>query len=326
MKVFVTGANGLLGCNIVRTLLAEGHEVRAIIRKGANTKGLEGTHPEVIQGDILDRALLLESTKGFEAIVHVAAKTDQWPTQLNHYEAINLGATKIIADIIRKNAIQRLVHVSTANCFGFGTKESPGTEESPYRFQELESGYISSKFLAQQFLLDEVKRSGLPAVIVNPTFMIGPYDAKPSSGSIIQMARDKKVQVFPTGGKNFIHVKDAAAATCNALNLGTVGECYLLANDNLTYREFFDKVNRVTGKTPLQLELPRSVINATSEVAHLLGKVVRKQFPLNKVNAQLLIIGNYYSGKKAQEHLKMPQTPVEDAIREAINWWSKVKD
>jgi dihydroflavonol-4-reductase len=151
--------------------------------------------------------------------------------------------------------------------------------------------------------------------------MIGPYDSKPSSGNIIKMGLNKKIQVFPAGGKNFIHVRDAAVATCNALTLGIPGECYLLANENLTYREFFSMLNRVMNQHPLMIQLPEVMIRSAGLIGSMVQKIMRKPVSLNAVNARLVAIGNYYSGQKAVEQLKMPQTPVETAIRDAIEWW-----
>jgi dihydroflavonol-4-reductase len=323
MKVFVTGANGLLGSNVVRQLLTEGHEVTILARSGANMNGLKGTNTTVISGDLQNEDLMIRSTAGFDVLIHAAAKTSQWPTDLKHYEAINVKGTEAVINAVKRNGIPKLIHVSTANTFGYGTREHPGTEETPYRFQQLDSGYITSKYLAQQMIIEEVMANRLPAIIVNPTFMIGPYDAKPSSGRIIQMGLNKKIQVFPSGGKNFIHVRDAAVAVCNAIHLGKTGECYLLANENLTYREFYEKINRVVHQDPVQVQLPGFILNTGGKSGSFIEKVFKRPIQLNSVNARLLVIGNYYSGKKAVEMLKMPQTPIETAILEAIMWWQE---
>jgi len=324
MKVFVTGANGLLGCNVVRELLKQSHEVRILVRPGADLTGLNGVNCEVVNGELLNQEVLDISTSGFDVIIHAAANTSQWPTNLKYYEAINIQGTEMVINAVRKKKIQKLIHVSTANTFGYGTKECPGTEETLYRFKDLGSGYITSKYIAQQHVLEQVRNHGLPAVIVNPTFMIGPYDAKPGSGRIIQMGMKKNLQVFPSGGKNFIHVRDAAVAICNAILHGLPGECYLLANENLTYREFFTKLNQVIKKRTIQIKLPDSIIKSAGLAGSWVEKTFGKPTPLNKINAELLTNGNYYSGAKAVEFLRMPQTPVETAISEAINWWKDI--
>lgn len=323
MKICVTGANGLLGSNVVRTLISRGDDVCALVRPGANLEGLEGIAKEIVSGDILDPGFLLEQTKGCDALIHVAANTSQWPTDLHQYQRVNIDLTKSIIEITLKNTIQRLVHVSTANCFGFGTKENPGTEASPYRFSTLKSGYITSKYIAQELILEAVRIRNLPAVVVNPTFMLGPYDAKPSSGTIIRMGMNKKIQVIPSGGKNFVDVRDAAQATCNAITMGEIGECYLLANENLSYSEFFEKVNRVCSQNPLQVTLPTFLLKSAGVVGSWVNTFSSRGVSLNRTNAYLLQIGNYYSGEKARRNLQMPHTSIEEAIQSAIEWWNR---
>jgi dihydroflavonol-4-reductase len=323
MKVFVTGANGLLGSNVVRELIKKGHEVRIFIRPDANTLGLKGVDCEIIHGDLLDEQSVIQATAGCDAIIHAAANTSQWPTSFRFYEAVNVQGTRFILNASRQNSIRKLIHVSTANTFGYGTKSKPGTELTEYAFLHLKSGYITSKYQAQRLALDEYKNHGIPVVVVNPAFMIGPYDAKPGSGKIIRMGLNKKVQVFPAGGKNFIHVRDAAVAVCNALTLGLEGECYLLANENLTYREFFSRLNGITNQHPLMVQLPEVSIRSAGLIGSMIEKITGKPLSLNDVNSQLVVIGNYYSGRKAVDELKMPQTPIENAIREAIEWWDE---
>lgn len=321
MRVLVTGANGLLGANIVRELADRGYGVRILAREASDLSGLEGVPFERIIGDILDPESVIRAVEGCDYVIHSAANTSQWPTHFNHYEPVNVTGTKHVIEAVKQQGVKRFVFVSSANAFGNGTKEKPGTELSEFTGFKTGSGYMISKFVAQQFVLSEVERNNLPAIIVNPTFMIGPCDAKPSSGQIIVMGMGKKIQVYPAGGKNFVHVRDAAIATCNALTMGRTGECYLLANENLSYREFFTLLNQVTGETPLLLGLAGWLLKVIGSGGTLFEKIFRKPAPLSLVNARLLCLKNYYSGKKAVEALELPQTPIEDAIREAITWF-----
>jgi len=321
MKVLVTGASGLLGANIVRELVKRGYDVRILVRETSDLSGLTGVDLERITGDILDPVSLTKAVEGCRFVIHAAANTSQWPTAYRHYEPVNVTGTKNVANAVKDHKVERLVYVSTANTFGYGTKERPGTELSEFNGFFIGSGYMLSKFVAQQWILSDAETRRLPVVVVNPTFMIGPYDTKPSSGRIILMGMNKRIQVFPPGGKNFIHVGDAAVATCNALTMGRNGECYLLANENLSYREFYALLNRVTGEKPVPWLLPSILIKSAGVSGSLFEKLTRKPAPLNLVNARLLCIGNYYSGKKAVEALGLPQTTVETAIRDAIIWF-----
>jgi dihydroflavonol-4-reductase len=294
-----------------------------LVRPTAALSALLGTDAEVVPGDILDRQSLDRAMKGCDSVVHSAANTSQWPVHYSHYEPVNVRGTQNVIDACREHGISRVVYVSTANVFGPGTKEHPATELSEFSGFRYGSGYMISKYLAQQNVLMEVDKYKTPVVIVNPAFMIGPYDTKPSSGKIILMGLNKKMQVYPNGGKNFIHVRDAATGVCNALDRGRVGGCYLLANENLTYREFFEKLNQVAGQHPLKVRIPSAVLQTVGWIGTIIEAAGKKAAPLNHVNAKLLTIGNYYSGKKAVQELSLPQTPVENAITEAIEWFRR---
>ncbi len=320
MKTLVTGATGLLGANVVRELESRGGEVRVLARSSTSLSVLEGTDAEVVQGDITDKASLRRAMAGCDTVVHSAANTLQWPVHYSFYEAVNVQGTKNVIEVSRERGISKVVYVSTANTFGPGTLEHPGTELSEFTGLRTGSGYVLSKFVAQQHVLKEVESYQTPVVIVNPTFMIGPFDARPSSGKIILMGWNKRIQAFPSGGKSFIHVRDAAVGVCNALERGRVGGCYLLAGENLTYRDFFRKLNRITGQNPTMISVPATVLKAAGRIGTLSEKTLKRPAPLNIVNARLLATGYYYSGKKAVQELGLPRTPVEDAIRDALEW------
>jgi dihydroflavonol-4-reductase len=320
-KVLVTGANGLLGANIVRELVHRGYDVRILARETSDLSGIEGVDFDRENGDILDQESVNKAVEGCDFVIHSAANTSQWPTTYSHYEPVNVHGTLHVIEAVKRHRVKRFVFVSSANAFGNGTKEKPGTELSEFNGFRIGSGYMISKFVAQQFVLSEVEKSDIPAIVVNPTFMIGPYDSKPSSGRIILMGMGKKVQVSPPGGKNFIHVRDAAIGTCNALTMGRIGECYLLANENLTYKDFFGILNTVTGEKPVSLGLPGLLLKSIGMGGTIVEKLLQRPAPLSLVNARLLCLENYYSGKKAVEALELPQTPIETAIREAIGWF-----
>jgi dihydroflavonol-4-reductase len=325
MKTLVTGANGLLGANVVRELESRGKEVRALVRPGAMLTALRGTGAELVEGNFLNSDSLLNALKGCDHVVHAAANTSQWPVNYGFYEPVNVTGTLAVMKACRESGIRRIVYVSTANTFGPGTKKEPGTELSEFSGFRIGSGYVTSKYVAQQKVLQEVEKHGTPVVIVNPTFMIGPHDAKPSSGKILLMGLNKSVQMYPGGGKNFIHVRDAAAGVCNAMERGRTGECYLLANENLTYAEFFTLLNSVARQRPLRVRLPSGLLRSIGLLGTLSEKMTGIPAPLNNINARLLLLDNFYSGKKAVKELALPQTPVEQAIEDAVRWFRQAE-
>lgn len=322
MKVLVTGANGLLASNLVRELLQSGFEVRGMVRENSNLLSLKHVDVELIKGEIANPDDIRKAFAGCEAVVHAAANTSQWPTHYKAYKKTNVDATQLILDEAVRRNVERFIFVSSANAFDSGSKEAPGTEVSSFS-PKWKSGYMMSKYVAQNLVLDEFRRSGLPAIVVNPTFMLGKYDAKPSSGQIILMAHQKKLMGFPSGGKNFVHVADVARGIVNAISMGKPGECYLLANENLSYRKFFEKLRLVHGRPQSLVNIPRHLIHLAGGMGSLYENLSGKPAKLNSINARLLCADNYYSPKKAIEELNLPQTPVSQAIEDAMEWFGQ---
>ena len=172
MKVLVTGANGLLGVNLVRELRKVNIEVKALVRPSANLKGLQEVPCQLIRGDLFSNVDISKALEDCDAVVHAASTTSVVPLGFDHYRRINVETTKNVVQAAL-NQRKRLVYVSTANAFGPGTKENPGTESSPFSLHHYHSGYINSKYMAQQHVLHTVEKQNLDAVVVNPTFIIG---------------------------------------------------------------------------------------------------------------------------------------------------------
>lgn len=320
MKVLVTGANGLLASNLVRELLHSGYEVRGMVRENSNLLSLKKVDIELFKGEITSQADIRKAFSGCEVVIHAAANTNQCLANYDAYRKTNVYATQLLLDEAVRRNTERFIFVSSANAFDSGSKGTPGTENSPFSI-EGKSGYMISKQIAQNLVLNEFNKSNLPVIVVNPTFMIGKYDAKPSSGQIILMASRNSLMVYPSGGKNFVHVSDVARGIVNSIIMGKPGECYLLANENLSYSEFFDKLCKMHGSPKTLIKIPSSAIRLVGVIGSLYENISGKPAKLNLINANLLCADNYYSSTKAKEEINMPQTPIEQAIEDALEWF-----
>ncbi|MEM6378687.1 MAG: NAD-dependent epimerase/dehydratase family protein, partial [Bacteroidota bacterium] len=221
------------------------------------------------------------------------------------------------------NDVKRFIFVSTANCQTNGTLANPGDESGGFMPWLKGSGYAYSKFLAQQLVLDAVKEKDLPGLIVQPTFLVGPYDARPSSGALLLHGLNKRIVFHPHGGKNFIDVTSAACAIVNALTKGEIGETYLLAGENLTYANFYKKVHVANHQNSLLVPIPSVLLSLAGFFLSNLSKVFHFKTALTPTNARLLTLGNYFTGKKAESHLGMPSTDVDHAIQKALEWFEE---
>lgn len=320
-KVLITGANGFLGANLTRELYRMGFDIRVLIRPSADVKGIADIPCDIFYGCIDNNEDVMEAVKGCDIVIHAACITEQWGISFAEYERTNFTATRYITAACLAHQVQKFIYVSTANTMGPGNKRNPGNELNGFTLFNANSGYINSKYLAQQYVLEQVAARQLPGIVVNPTFMIGPHDTKPSSGKLILYGLKHRVLFYPPGGKNFVHIKDVCRGIINAIEKGKTGDCYLLAGQNLSYAEFFRLLRKISGKRQLLVRIPAFLL----KTAGILSSLTRLPGKLNYTTAYLLCLDNYYSGKKSERELQVRYTSVELAVAGAVNWFKENK-
>lgn len=320
-KVLITGANGFLGANLTRELYRMGFDIRVLIRPSADVKGIADIPCDIFYGCIDNNEDVMEAVKGCDIVIHAACITEQWGVSFAEYERTNFTATRYITAACLAHPVQKFIYVSTANTMGPGNKSNPGNELNGFTLFNANSGYINSKYLAQQYVLEQVAAHQLPGIVVNPTFMIGPHDTKPSSGKLILYGLKHRVLFYPPGGKNFVHIKDVCRGIINAIEKGKTGDCYLLAGQNLSYAEFFRLLRKISGKRQLLVRIPAFLL----KTAGILSSLTRLPGKLNYTTAYLLCLDNYYSGKKSERELQVRYTSVELAVAGAVNWFKENK-
>lgn len=321
MKVLITGANGLLGSHVTQVLLKKKYEVRAVVRKGSNLQSLNGLSVELFEARITDEIAMETAVAGCDFVIHVAAQTSQTPSDVEAFRKVNIDSTRFLIKACKKVGIKRFVFVSSANCFGNGSKEFPGNEQSEFLPWLKKSGYAYSKYLAQQMVLQEVGRNGLDAVVVNPTFIIGANDVKPSSGQIFAHILNKKLVFYPPGGKNFVDAEIAAFGVVSAMEKGRKGECYLLAGENYSYLEFFKKAKEINKQKTIFIPIPKWILMLAGSIGDLFEKSFYFPVQLTKSNARMLCLGNYFSPEKAIKQLDFKIVPANESIEKAILWF-----
>ena len=233
-----------------------------------------------------------------------------------------MQGTQNVVQTAIKNGIKKIVYVGTANTFGYGTSVAPGNETLPPGGAFSDAWYAKSKLEGQQVILAAADK--IAVTIVSPTFMIGPYDGKPSSGTIIRMGYHKKIVFHPPGGKNFVNVIDAANGVVDALENGKHKEAYLLAGENLTYRAFFQKMHMQTGQKTLLIRVPPGLLRAAGYAGDIL-RLLGVRTALSTINMKILCVNNYYTSAKAQTELGTTFGPIESGIGSAITWFKARK-
>jgi len=320
-RVFVTGITGFLGANVLLKLLKDGYFVIALVRKKDNYLGEENENLQLIEGDLFTD--ISSFLKDVDYFIHIAAETNQNLLNYEDYKKINYEATVHLFSQSVACGVKKFLFVSTANTLGFGNLEQLGNEEIRQQYPFNQSFYAKSKLETENYLLQNNDLTQV--IILNPTFMIGAYDTKPSSGKIIFWGWKKKIIFYPKGGKNFVHAEDVADGILKAIEQGKNGEKYILANENLKYKEFFQKLNSLTNQKPIMIPIPDFILILIGFAGDFL-RFFKIKTNLSSVNMKALRINNFYSNQKSIDELKVKYQPVKKAIKDAITYFENKKE
>ena len=321
VKVLVTGPDGLLGSNLIRELLNRGYSVTAMMENDKKSLTIENLPIQRIVANLLNTQDIINATVGVDIVIHCAASTSMFPARSEIINKVNIGGTQNIVDACKKNKVKRLIYVGTANSFGSGNLHNLGTEKNLYSSEHYGLDYMDSKYKAQLIVLENAKNGSLNAIVVNPTFMIGPFDSRPSSGEMLLSVYKRKIPGYTLGGKNFIAVKDVAVAITNAITNARNGECYILGNENLTYKQAFEKIAKTIGVNPPRIKFPTKAVLAFGKINSFLATTFKYT---TKMPYELTLLSSeihYYSSAKARDELGLPQIPIEVAIKDCFEWF-----
>ena len=327
MNCFVTGASGFIGSNLVRELRARGHHVKVLVRPGSFLSSLAGLEFERVMGDVGDRELLEREIKGCHWCFHAAASYHLWLRDYKPMYATNVEGTRNVIEAAAKAGCWRIVYTSTVGCIGLPAAVrgviNPADEFRSISESQLSNHYKRSKWLAENIAAD-FARKGLPVVIVNPTAPVGPCDVKPTpTGQVIVDFLNRRLPAYLDTGLNWVHVRDVAIGHILAAEKGNVGGRYILGNadGNWTMHETLATLEEITGipapriKIPYWVALTAAYINETN--AFLTGKPPRA--PLAGV--RMARHKMWFNPAKAIHELGLPQTPVKQALADAVEWF-----
>ncbi|MEN9217419.1 MAG: NAD-dependent epimerase/dehydratase family protein [Gloeomargarita sp. DG_2_bins_126] len=319
-QAFVTGATGFVGANLVRLLLAQGHQVRVLVRPPVARAPLQGLPVEVVSGDVLSPALPAYLA-GCDVLFHVAAHYSLWQRDKDRLYRANVLGTRHILQAARAAGVPRTVYTSSVAAIGVGKAGEAVDETHQSPVQSLVGHYKQSKYWAEQEA-HQAARQGQDVVIVNPTTPIGAWDSKPTpTGEIILRFLRGQMPAYVNTGLNFIPVQDVAWGHLLAWQKGQSGQRYILGHTNLTLREFLEKLAAVTGlaapRWPIPVQLPLAAAWVDEVLLGRLGKKPGLALDGVRMAQQTM----YYDARRAIRELGLPQTDLEQAIQAAVRWF-----
>jgi len=322
MRCFVTGATGFLGSHVARQLLAQGAELRLLVRAGSRLENVADLPAERVVGDLRDLESLKRGMAGCEAAFHVAADYRLWAVNGKELYDSNVDGTRNILQAARESGVGRVVYTSSVATMGFGNNGKVTDENTPVALGDMIGDYKRSKFLAEQLVI-AAARGGQDVVVVNPTTPIGERDIKPTpTGRIVVDFLNRKFPAYVDTGLNLVDVRDCAAGHLVAMEKALPGERYILGGENLTLKQILDKLAAITGLPSPNIRLPYAVAYATGVVDTLITGAIRKREP--RVTLDSVKMGRkkmFVTSAKAERDLGWNAGPVDGALRRAVEWF-----
>jgi dihydroflavonol-4-reductase len=265
MRILVTGATGFLGSHVVHALESRGHEVVRFAR--------------TLGGDVLDARSVGEAATGCGAVLHCAGRVSRKAEDAEALYELHVRGTKTVLDACAEAGVQRAVVASTSGTVAVSDDaDHVGREDDPAPIGIVSRWpYYRAKLFAERAALER-NRPGFEVVSVNPSLLLGPSadvageGPRDNSGTEdVRTFLEGAVPAVPAGGLSFVDARDAAEAMALGLEAGRAGERYLVGACNLTVRDFFARLSRVSGVPAPWLPMPRS-----REIARIGAKAMER--------------------------------------------------
>jgi dihydroflavonol-4-reductase len=275
---------------------------------------------EAVSGDLRDAASLERAVAGCSRVFHVAADYRLWAKDPSELYRSNVDGTRNLLLAAKSAGVERFVYTSTVGCIGI-PKDREGDEEQPVSLADMTGAYKRSKFQAEQVAL-EFASSGFPVVIVNPTAPVGDHDFKPTpTGKIIVDFLRNAMPAYLDTGLNLVDVRDTAEGHLLACERGRQGERYILGGQNLTLKQIFEKLERISGCKAPTIRIPYFVAYlagvASTGFANITGKEPRA--PLDGVKMARKKM--FASHAKAARELGFQPGSADIALSRAVKWF-----
>lgn len=323
MKVIVTGANGFLGSWLSQRLANDGHETFALVRKGSDLSELAEFKGQYLYGDVTDLSSLEKNFENADAVFHLAGVVAYKPADRPLMEKVNVGGTENVIQACLKTKVRKLVHLSSVVAVGAGFHQNEIlNEDSPYNIGHLNLGYFETKHRAELAVIKASREEGLHSVILNPSTIYGPGDAKKGSRKTQIKVAQGKFKIYPPGGVNVVAVEDVVEGIVRAWTGGRNGERYILSSENLLIKDVFDIIADKAGVKRPHLAIPKWFIRSTGHVGDLLNSL-GYSMSLSSETAWTSTLYHWFDSGKAKRELGLQFQPSKKSIESSVEWMKK---
>jgi dihydroflavonol-4-reductase len=320
VNLLVTGGTGFLGSALVPLLAEAGHRVRLLQRSSApEAERLPGV--TVQRGSVEDPAAVAAALDGVEAVFHLAGQVAFDPEDAAGLYRLHVQGTRVLLEAAARAGVARVVMASTSGAIAVFDEERVGTEADPYPIRLVADWpYYLSKIYQEKAALRIAGDTGLPLVVLNPSLLLGPGDVRLSSTDVVWKFLKQRIPAMPSGGISFVDARDAAAAFAAALTRGRPGERYLLGGANMTFREFFGRLERLSGVAAPRVRLPSAVNVAGAKLLERFASWRGTEAPIDAPSVAMGERWWYCDSRKAGEELGFAPRDPQQTLAETVSW------
>lgn len=314
---FVTGATGCVGLNLIDELLAQGWQVTAMHRSGSDLSMLQRQPVQCVVGDITDYDSL-ERILPYEVdcIFHVAGNTSMWARTHDVQLRVNVEGTRNMVRAAQKARARRFV--LTSSIVAYGLHGGTISEDTPTRGTAARHNYIRSKALAEREVRQALK-SGLQAVIINPSNLMGAYDTN-NWARMFQLVLKGRLPVIPPGGGSFCHAREVARAHVAAAERGRVGANYLLGGAECSYLGLVQEMSRMLGVQRRCVALPPAILGGYARLEEMIAPLFGREPDVTPDAVALLSQNIYCDTRRAVKELGYRPQPLEKMLADCLAW------
>src|SRR5208282_1898137 len=320
--VLVTGASGFVGSAVARALLAQGRQVRVLLRQSSDRRNIENLDVEVLLGGLDDPKALADAAAGCFAVYHVAADYRLWVRDPAPLYAANVEGTRRVMEAALQARVARVVYTSSVATLGWNADGRPADESTPSALSDMIGHYKRSKFMAEEVVKTLVRERKLPAVIVNPSTPVGPRDIKPTpTGRLVVEAASGRMPAFVDTGLNLVHVDDVAAGHLLAESKGRVGERYILGGEDLTLAEILRIIAEIVKRRPPRIEIPLAALWPVAWLAEGWAHLSGAEPFTTREGLRMARHRMFFSSAKARRELGYRPRHAREGLADAISWF-----
>jgi dihydroflavonol-4-reductase len=316
-SAFVTGGTGFVGLNLIGELRSRGWDVTACHRQSSNLELIRRFGPRLVVADILDGGAIESCMpERADAVFHLAASMNTWARNNAEQTKINVEGTRHVVEAALARKARRFIHMSSLAAWGPADGDVID-ESTPSKAPGHRVNYFRTKWLAEQEVQRGIER-GLKAVFINPANILGPYDPSGWSRSII-LAKAGKMPFSPAGGNGWCHVREVVRALIAAVDKGGIGERYLLAGTQASYRELFQIISELLGR-PAPRVAPAWVLSGLAQLADWASRISGREPDITPDLARLLGATFVVRSSKAERELGFQSVPLRVMVQDSFEW------